>query len=166
MSHGGSSKAATWREQKGPVRHGYGHGRETSVIIGILRNVFEFCGFAIFSSCRLRRSIWDPLGPALGDLGLRFGPPDHFPDGVSASGRQRAVHAAGATQHEGGPRVGAVSCAARSYFSPTKMRPDPKSRGHFSALMWGSVERVGVNPRGAPACTAEQRSCCLGKPRV
>ena len=42
--------------------------RGTSKIIEILCNVFEFCGFAILSSSRLRRSIWDPLGPPLGDL--------------------------------------------------------------------------------------------------
>ncbi len=30
--------------------------------------MFEFCGFAILSSSRLRRSIWDPLETPLGDL--------------------------------------------------------------------------------------------------
>ena len=28
----------------------------------------DFCGSAILSSSRLRKSIWDPLGPPLGDL--------------------------------------------------------------------------------------------------
>ena len=43
-------------------------GRWTSKIIEILATVFNFCGFAILSSSRVKKSIWDPLGPPLGDL--------------------------------------------------------------------------------------------------
>ena len=43
-------------------------GRGTSKIIEILCTVFEFCGFAILSSSRLRKSIWNRLGPPFGDL--------------------------------------------------------------------------------------------------
>ena len=43
-----------------------GHG--TSKTIEILRAVCKFCGFAILGSSRLKKSIWDVLGPQLGDL--------------------------------------------------------------------------------------------------
>ena len=42
--------------------------RGTSTIIEILRTVLKCCGFAILSSSRLSKSIWDLLGPPLSDL--------------------------------------------------------------------------------------------------